>query len=267
MTVITTLFTNSCTVHASDSLLTTQQPDGSFKSHEFRESKIISVDRYRGAMSYFGLASYGNFNTHDWLLGQRSNTISKTAEKYAEFISTELTNTYRQLGILNNFNSGLGIHFSCYECIDGEYFPELFFITNYFTVGKVNPEGFIYTRDTYKTLKKCAPDPSHRDKQYRMQVKKYINSAGLIWFNNGDSVLFNSAANAIFNAFMTLKSRGYLIQPFGPKECRNLARRPVEIVKNVQRDFCDSKKRLVGGKIHDLSITPNGQYESSTGDI
>lgn len=275
MTAISTLFTNSCTVHASDSLLTVGKKDGTFEPKEFRKTKIVSIERYRGAMSYWGLATCGSFSTYDWLCSQRSKALTLSAEEYAAFITTGLNEVYRKLGLLTNSQAGLGIHFSCYEFIDNQWMPELFLITNYKNLNyEVDKSGFHYSRETYKTIHNAglplsqhiASDSHHRDSVYRQEVKSYVDSKGLMWFNNGDPLLFNPAANALFSAFMTLKNRGSLKQPFGPKECRDLARRPVEIVKNVQRDFCSDGKKIVGGKVHDLSITPRGVYESGTGD-
>lgn len=267
MTAISTLFTNSCTVHASDSLLTVGKKDGTFEPKEFRKTKIVSIERYRGAMSYWGLASYGSFSTYDWLCNQRGKALTLSAEEYATFIVTGLNEVYRKLGLLTNPQAGLGIHFSCYEFIDNQWMPELFLITNYKNLNyEVGSSGFHYSRETYKTIFGSDGNTDDSNAESRKKVKQYFDEVGLAWFNNGDPVLFNPAANALFSAFMTLKNRGNLKQPFGPKECRDLARRPVEIVKNVQRDFCSDGKKIVGGKVHDLSITPRGVYESGTGD-
>ena len=40
---------------------------------------------------------------------------------------------------------------------------------------------------------------------------------------------------------------------------------PVEFVARMQRTLTPKKRRLVGGQIHDLVITPLGEYSSSTG--
>lgn len=267
MTAISTLFTNSCTVHATDSLLTVGKNDGTFEPKEFRKTKIVSIERYRGAMSYWGLASCGNFSTYDWLCNQRVNASTLSAEEYAAFITTGLNEMYRKLGLLTNHQAGLGIHFSCYEFIDNQWIPELFLITNFKNLNyETGNDGFHYSRETYKTIFGQDGITDYSSAESRKKVKQYLDQTGLTWFNNGDPLLFNPAANAIFSAFMTLKNRDSLKQPFGPKECRDLARRPVEIVKNVQKDFCSDGKKVVGGKVHDLSITPKGVYESGTGD-
>src|SRR5215831_14873694 len=46
----------------------------------------------------------------------------------------------------------------------------------------------------------------------------------------------------------------------------SLARRPVEVVTAIQRDFCAGGKRIGGGRVHDLLITPSGDYSSTSGD-
>jgi hypothetical protein len=57
VTVISTVITRYCTVHASDSLITKLQPDGSAIPIEWEQSKIILVRPWRGAMSYWGWRS------------------------------------------------------------------------------------------------------------------------------------------------------------------------------------------------------------------
>src|SRR4051812_2562828 len=76
MTVITTLVTPLYTVHASDSFITERQEDGTRKVTHKRETKIVRVKRWRGAMSYFGWATCPatrtapEWNTLQWLQGQ-----------------------------------------------------------------------------------------------------------------------------------------------------------------------------------------------------
>ncbi len=53
------------------------------------------------------------------------------------------------------------------------------------------------------------------------------------------------------------------LRSLGVSEAIQLARRPVEVVSEIQRDFCQAGRRTVGGKIHDLAITPGGRYLSS----
>lgn len=47
---------------------------------------------------------------------------------------------------------------------------------------------------------------------------------------------------------------------------RRLVRRPVEVVSRTQTEFCPKGSRLVGGKPHDLAVTPGGIYSSDSGD-
>ena len=44
------------------------------------------------------------------------------------------------------------------------------------------------------------------------------------------------------------------------------ARRPVEVVSKLLTDFAKTNRRMIGGRPHDLAISPDGQYFSSTGD-
>jgi len=64
----------------------------------------------------------------------------------------------------------------------------------------------------------------------------------------------------------TLVARGVLKDLQTPQAVCALARRPIEVVMAVQRDFCSSEDVRVGGRPHDLAITPEGEYWSGTGD-
>jgi len=68
MTVIATLITSACTVHASDSLLTTVQTDGSIRFMEWKQTKIVQVRPWRGAIAYYGMAGWKKgWRTLTWL--------------------------------------------------------------------------------------------------------------------------------------------------------------------------------------------------------
>jgi hypothetical protein len=73
MSVVTTLITRTATIHATDSLITQLQPNGKRKILESKATKIVRVDHFRGAMSYWGLAEMdGRWSTLKWLHDQAS---------------------------------------------------------------------------------------------------------------------------------------------------------------------------------------------------
>lgn len=88
----------------------------------------------------------------------------------------------------------------------------------------------------------------------------------MLIFNNGDPIMFNSAAKAILDGFSILRQRGDVANPDTIDTHLSLVRAPVDIVSSLQRDFCREGRRRVGGRPHDLAITPGGIYHSRTGD-
>jgi hypothetical protein len=98
-------------------------------------------------------------------------------------------------------------------------------------------------------------------------VHRTVQAGAWFRYNNGDPRLYNTAANAIFDMFKDLNDRGVLLDPNNIATIRALTRRPVEVVSNIQHDLCHHDTRVVGRRIHDLSITPNGDYYSTSGDV
>jgi hypothetical protein len=110
------------------------------------------------------------------------------------------------------------------------------------------------------------PSDAHGALELRLKVHEFLLQGNLLIYNNGDPVLFNPAANGMAAMFIELARRGPSRTQQDTSKILAMARRPVELVANAQRDFCDPGKRLVGGKAHDLAITPDGGYLSTTGD-
>jgi hypothetical protein len=59
--------------------------------------------------------------------------------------------------------------------------------------------------------------------------------------------------------------RGHLVGNY-VKTFAHIARTAIESVSRIQRLFARSGARVVGGKPHDLLITPDGGFYSTTGD-
>jgi hypothetical protein len=124
------------------------------------------------------------------------------------------------------------------------------------------------TRETYGTLKETTDRPSeHGQPDCRLEVHAALHNKKILFhFNNGDTLLFNPIASSIFLTFSQLLGRQQLRNPTDVKTHLSLARRPVEVVSKLLSDLAKPGFRLIGGKPHDLAISPNGTYESSTGD-
>jgi hypothetical protein len=205
MTVISAVITRYCTVHASDSLITKRKEGGTYEPDEWEHSKIVPVHRWRGAMSYWGLAKHPahNWSTVDWLQDQvKSAGQESTPEEFAQRVTVNLAEAISKMSFAKPVDSGIGIHFTAYEYIDNRWIPELFLISN-------------WADTNYQSL---------------------------------------------------LDMRGNLTKPQQIETYLAMARRPIEIISSAQRDFGREDTRIVGGKPHDLAITPSGEYHSTTGD-
>jgi hypothetical protein len=100
---------------------------------------------------------------------------------------------------------------------------------------------------------------------HRQFVRQFLSSGQFLIFNNGDPILFNSAASAFLGALQVMASRGTLKELDSKGMCA-IARRPIEIVSDLQREFGKETARVVGGRIHDLVIAQNGTVFSTSGD-
>ena len=271
MTVISNIITRHCTVHSSDSLIS-EFKEGDFVPIEWEKTKIISVSKYRGAMSYWGLAKSDDYgwSTHDWLVKQSQDANSfSSAEDFAQNISDKLNNELSKMRFPEPYHHGIGIHFTAYERVDDYQIPELFLISNWADTNytTLRGDGISASRETFHTLSGHPSIPEHRNKNYRLVVHKYLtDNNGMLVYNNGDPTLFNPISHSFQQSFRTLYKRKKLKNDSEIATYMALARRPIEIISKAQSDFCREGQRLVGGKPHDLAITPDGLYESTTGD-
>lgn len=268
MTVISTVISRLCTVHATDSFLTRSGPGGGVEPEECEQSKIVRVPHFRGAISYWGLAENGNWSTFDWLRQQagRAQHFS-SPEDFAANLASGLNGQLQCMKFATPTDSGIGLHLTAYERIDDYWIPELFLISNWTdpSYQSVHPEVSV-SRETYHIAFQCPPRPEHRERELRLAVHQFLQGGQILMYNNGDPVLFNVVANALFGVFRELARRRILKSRDSIELCRSMAKRPVQIVSDLQRDFCREDFRVVGGKIHDLAITPDGQPSSTSGD-
>lgn len=271
MTVISAVISRHCTAQASDSLLVGVELGGKRKPVEYEQTKIVTVRPFWGALAYWGLATYpyGSWSTHDWLKVQVADAGKHgSAEDFAEHLRRGLNTEIPRMRFEHPTHSGIGIHFTAYERVSDYSIPELFQITNWANsqYTEVFPDGFRLKRETFSTATKQESRPEHRSKECRLQVYEYLKGGGLFIYNNGDPVMFNNASAAIFNGLRSLSQRGPLALGSNVKRHLALARRPIEFVGELQRDFLSEEDRKVGGKPHDLAVTPSGEYFSTTGD-
>jgi hypothetical protein len=269
MTVISTVFSRSCVAHASDSFITERKEDGELQVSESKRSKIVKVRQWRGAMAYWGLAKLGSWSTWDWL-NERARLANSfaSAEEFAVDTAEQLEAKLRGMRFARPTDRGIGIHFSAYERRSDYWIPELFLISNWSDVSysALRSNGVGVSRETYHSMTNEPPGEAHGALELRLRVHEFLQRGNLLIYNNGDPVLFNAAANGMATMFIELARRGLSRTQHDTSKFLAMARRPVEIVTAGQRDFCQPGKRLVGGKAHDLAITPDGGYSSTTGD-
>lgn len=269
MTVVATFITKSCTVHASDSLLTAVQPDDSTKFLEWEQTKIVQVRPWSGAIAYYGLAGWENgWQTLNWLREQASRAGQHaSAQAFAEHLASGMQAELRRLGLVGSRAVGIGMHFSAYERVDDRPVPELFHIRNVTdpSYSALFPDGVRVTRETWGLIHGQPSDLAHGDRARRMQVHEFIRNDGWLRFNNGDPGLFNTVANALQDAVIVLGQRGQL-RPLVVPEYTAVAHRSVELVAQLQGEIGHPASRRVGGRIHDLAVTPLGEYSSTSGD-
>lgn len=269
VTVISTLISRICSAHASDSFITELQTDRTYRVLESQRSKIVIVRHWRGAMAYWGLATCGTWVTLDWLQHQANEAPAfRSAEEFARAVAIRLQQALSTMQFNRSTDAGIGIHFTTYEYVGNYWIPELFLISNWAdpSYTSLRPEGIGMSRETYHIIANEAPRGEHQETRARLRVKGFLDEGGVLIFNNGDPVLFNAAANGLGAVFRELARRGRINAPSEITTYLAMARRPVEIVASVQRDFCQAGTRLVGGRIHDVAVTPGGEYLSTTGD-
>ncbi|MCD4685535.1 MAG: hypothetical protein K8S97_06335 [Anaerolineae bacterium] len=270
MTVIVTLIGRDCTVHATDSLITQMQPDGTREVIEAVQPKMRPVRHFRGAISYWGLACVNSqWSTVDWLDKHIPAACRfDEPERFVEHLTDILNQDLEHLHVQGELNKGIGFHFTAYEYVDGYWIPELFSFSNYAdpTYSALHSQGVVWSRQAFNTAYGGQHQRVHREQSYRMRVRDFLNANGYLIFNNGDPFMFNVAAASLQSQLRKALERKVAKQLENASEYRRFARFPIEIVANMQREFYLSGQSVVGGKIHDLSITSSGEYESDSGD-
>ena len=269
MTIISNLITRKGITFASDSLIIQMNQDGSKEYIEWEQSKILPIKKLRAAVSYWGLAEYGDWSTYGWL-HERAKHASQfdRLEKFSESLLRDLDKQLSELNLKGGEKPGIGMHIAGYELVKDDRIPELFLLTNftdpsYSTVANLN-----LTRETYHwvTKTKEKPKPKHRDFCYRKEVHDYLKKGDILTFHNGDPQMFIQSFEAYNKLIDILKQRGDLNDLDNIDVLSSIAKGPIEMVSRFQRDFCRPHTKLVGGRIHDLIITKGNTFRSNSGD-
>jgi hypothetical protein len=269
MTVIAAMIAKSGTAHATDSLLTTRGSGGERISVEDQETKVIAVRHFRGALAYWGYAgSVNGTRTVDWLRARAAEAPRfETPEAFAADLATRAQGWLLGLGTAHDPRFGIGIHFSAYERVRDYWIPELFLISNFEdpNYSSLGADGVSYSRETHGTMTGIPRSPEDRLPERRLEVHARLQRGDWLRYNNGDPLLFNPTAIALEVMLELARDRGVLAE-IDVVKLRHWTRLPVEFVKELQEKFYRPGVTIVGGRIHDLAVTPLGVYTSGSGD-
>ncbi|HEY4785952.1 MAG TPA: hypothetical protein VIH57_07875 [Bacteroidales bacterium] len=272
MTVISAVISTHCIAVSSDSLLTVY--NSSTKTSEIietRKPKIIRIEKFLGAFSYWGLAAKSKsskWTTYEWLrnISNHAQYFDKL-EDFAKYVRDELEKEIKSFRIEKKY-TGIGIHLTGYEDYDGLRIPELFLISNYTdeTYSKIG--DLAISRHLFHTMPEEFKAGHENLNQFEKQllVKDFLTKGRLFIFNNGDPDMFNPFSSGYRDAMDTAKKRNVLKDPKDIEIYRSIARRPIEMVTKAQKDFYKKGKIIVGGRVHDLVIEKlTGQFTSTSG--
>lgn len=272
MTVIATLVTKEFTAHATDSFIARRTVDGTYEIVEKQRTKIVCVRQFAGAIAYFGFAGLNSqrLSTLRWLQ-ERVADASRFAkpEDFARYLGAALDKWLSSIGLAGPTQRGIGMHFTAYEDVEGYRIPELFAITNFESTryDQLHPDGIRVTRETYGVIENTDDRlTNHALPRYRHRVRMELAKGGILAFNNGDPILFNPISSAMFTVVDAVHDRSQLATPKPAAALRYLAKWPIQSVATAQKKLMLPGYQLVGGKIHDLSISSLGEYESDSGD-
>jgi hypothetical protein len=248
-----------------DSLITQKKPSGMLRAKDWTSPKVIRVDAYRGLISYWGLATWESldWSTLKWLEKTAARADrSASPESFANQLAQDLNTRFNSLGLPQDHNRGIGIHFTAYEQVENVWVPELFLITNWTDplYRSIFPDGLHVTRETFSTITGIPKHFSSADAYQRAVVHQCLAAGRIFMFNNGDPILFNPAAAAIHQMYQTLRDRGILKSKDDPATAKALVLKAIKLVGEIQKMFCKDGTQRVGGKPHVRCVTPDGRY-------
>lgn len=273
MTAISNVFCKYYIACASDSFIVElcDGPQGGepLKYIEASQAKIVPIERLKGAVSYWGFAKYSSISTLDEIKRVVGDQAYSTLEEFAVGLRDHFNTLFEKHPAIRKTDRGVGFHVVGYEDVEGTPVPELYLVTNYKSLAYDDLSDRLgCSRRSYVTLN---PEGSgdddylkrHSEGEFRKKVYGHLDDGHIIYFNNGDPALFTLAADAVLESMKTLSKRGALESP--ENAWRELAKQPITIVKNLQASFAGNAGKIVGGKVHDLTIMPDGRMFSDSG--
>lgn len=266
MTAISAIISKDWISVASDSLLTEIISIDNVRHIEFKKSKIVPIRKFKASAAYWGLAKVGYWRTYDFLKKMAVDADGfQSFESFANYVCAELKAKLDKFVVKNPSDIGIGIHLAGFEDFHGELVPELFLISNYSNTSYKELKNIEVSRNLYGTLKDEYKNGETTLFDQKQKVKEFLEAGQVFIFNNGDPRMFNPAAKAMIEMFIDAKMRNVL-RDKDLKVFLTLSSRPIEIIKNVQKDLFEKQYIRVGGKIHNLLITKIGSMISTSGD-
>lgn len=273
MTVISAVISNHCIAIASDSLLTAYNSNKkTYSIIESRKQKIVRVEKFLGAFSYWGLAAkteHSKQTTYSWLT-EISNKSTKfnNLEEYAFFVKNELQKEIKSYNISKKKDTGIGIHLIGYETHGDDKIPELYLISNYVDENYQKVGDLTVSRQLFNTIPDSYKFNKITDTKLNKQllVKKFLAEGKIFVFNNGDPKMFTPLFESYKHMMNLSKQRNALKEITDIEIYRSIARRPIEMIIKAQKDFYKPGKSIVGGRLHDLVIEKRtGKFSSTSG--
>lgn len=209
MTIISTIVEAGYCVHATDSLLTSEDDGGNrVASNDSGRAKVILFSTLRGGASFWGSVTaqsgFGMVDLRTLLLERAKSLVTYAGtinlDDYMNELAEEMNSRFRDTRIQAK---GVGIHFSVFESIDdiGDV-PELFLITNFRGDYSAAP-AFSAQRQTYFTLSRETDYDfeKHHLRDYRNKVLEHLLLGSGFHYCNGQPELFGEALPSVNGRF------------------------------------------------------------------
>ena len=264
MTVLVTILSQHCIAFASDSFLTRPTRGGRLEVIESQASKLFRVESLRGIAGYCGLAEWGRWTVRDWLRGRARNPGHETAQAFAESLAEDLNGLMRAIP---REQRGIGIHFGAYERVQGDWIPELFWITNWTDPPnqRVRDSGKVVARrESYGLAVQAGMPACDGLEAQRLAVGRWFAASGFQTYNNGDPELFHPVASGFGAALGVLQRRREMPLPTESdwRAWSHVVRAPVETMSKVIRELVPRGQRRIGGRTHDQLVSHRGEFHS-----
>jgi hypothetical protein len=263
MTIISAVLSENWIAVSSDSLRTTREEERRVVAVEDKLPKIAEVkgEKYHGAISWCGFAGDGD-DMLPWFekRAKRAGAID-TAQAFAEYLTTELNTHFKDVADKWKFEVSelewIALHFTVFEWVDEaqSLIPEIFYIHNVTGDYKHSGGSVICQRHSrfHVPPKTDAPIDKHGEYQHRIDAFNFFRNKGMLIFNNPKPSLFSDFLEVVRQSI-----KNELLDV--PNECYRLATDPIRYAAHILREGALPESYWVGGAIHSLLISKDGEF-------